>query len=472
MTRSLLDGVRVLPRVRRAPRAVESDGDDCGYLASRYGLTPDPWQEDVLADWLGRRRDGRWAASVCGLSVPRQNGKNALVEMRELYGMAILGERFLHTAHEVKTARKAFLRIASFFENEREYPELAALVSGIRKTNGQEAILLRNGGQVEFIARSRSSGRGFDGIDVLVCDEVQELTDEEQAALLPTISAAMLGDPQVIYAGTPPDPEKAHGEVWTRLRADAEAGRDRRLAWADFGVVDGPLPDIDNRDLWASCNPALTAGRLAVREVERERALMSPETFARERLGWWGDPNMATGTAFGVGVWESLADPSLPAAADALGVAVSWNRDYASIGSAAGTTVGAVDRRMGVGWLVPEVARIQAERGCVVVVDGNGPTADMIPALESAGVRLTICKTGDVCDAWALIFDAATEGRLRHPGHDDLNNAVAVANKRPAGDRWLWGRKQSAGDISMLEAVTLALWGANQGTAEPSIRFM
>ena len=47
--------------------------------------------------------------------------------MRELYGMVVLGERFLHTAHEVKTARKAFLRIAGFFENPRQYPELAAM---------------------------------------------------------------------------------------------------------------------------------------------------------------------------------------------------------------------------------------------------------------------------------------------------------------------------------------------------------
>lgn len=31
----------------------------------------------------------------------------------------------------------------------------------IRRTNGQEAIVLDNGGSVQFIARSRGSGRGF-----------------------------------------------------------------------------------------------------------------------------------------------------------------------------------------------------------------------------------------------------------------------------------------------------------------------
>src|SRR4051812_10054200 len=153
---------RSLPRVRLAPRSVSSDVDDAAFLSSGYGLTPDDWQEDVLDDWLGRRRDGRWAAATCGLAVPRQDGKKGIIEIRELFGMVMLGEKFLHTAHEVKTARKAFLRLAGFFENERQYPELAALVapSGVRKTNGQEAIVLRNGGSVEFIARSKGSGRG------------------------------------------------------------------------------------------------------------------------------------------------------------------------------------------------------------------------------------------------------------------------------------------------------------------------
>ena len=111
--------------------------------------------------------------------------------MRELFGIVQLGEKFLHTAHEVKTARKAFLRLASFFENTRKWPELADLVKDIRRTNGQEAIVLTNGGSVEFVARSKGSGRGFT-VDVLVCDEAQELSDDALEALMPTTSAAPL----------------------------------------------------------------------------------------------------------------------------------------------------------------------------------------------------------------------------------------------------------------------------------------
>lgn len=457
---------RSKPRVRRSPRSVSSDVDDAAFLSSGYGLTPDGWQEDVLDDWLGRRRDGRWAAATCGLAVPRQNGKNGIIEIRELFGMVALGERFLHTAHEVKTARKAFLRIASFFENVRQYPELAALVKDIRKTNGQEAVFLVNGGSVEFIARSKGSGRGFT-VDVLVCDEAQDLTDEELAALLPTISAAPLGNPQVILTGTPPDPEKGqNGEVFVRVRADGEAGRDRRLAWTDYGPPDGALPDVDDVAGWSMRNPALGI-RLAEAEVIRERSLMSPETFARERLGWWGDPAAASSTAFGEGQWAACKVDGLAPVVHSLGAAVSWDRQYASIGAAGMSgeqmIVGSVDHRPGTGWLVPELLRLQTEYQCAVVVDGKGPTSDLIPAMGAAGINVTVLTTTDVLDAAASIYDRVQARTLAHPGHPSLDLAVAVAAKRPVGDRWTWARKTSAGDISMLESATLAAHSAAAG---------
>src|SRR5688572_20060897 len=95
------------PRVEAGPERADSHADDAAFFASAYGLTPDPWQMRVLAAWLGETTGGRWSAPRAGLAVPRQNGKNALLEVRELYGMVALGEKFLHTAHEVKTARKA-----------------------------------------------------------------------------------------------------------------------------------------------------------------------------------------------------------------------------------------------------------------------------------------------------------------------------------------------------------------------------
>ena len=267
------------PRIAVVPRAKTSDADDAAFLSSAYGLTPDPWQYTVLDGWLGRRGDGRWAAATVACAVPRQNGKNGIIEIAELYFMVGLGLKVLHTAHEVKTSRKAFIRLCSFFENHRRYPELAALVREIRRTNGQEAIILNNGGSVEFISRSKGSGRGFT-VDVLVCDEAQELSDEAIEALDPTTSAAPSGDPLKIFTGTPPSPSM-NGEVWTRLRETALARTTTRLAWFEWSVVgDVNLDDYTN---WSAANPALGI-RLNPESLESERGQFSEAGFARERL--------------------------------------------------------------------------------------------------------------------------------------------------------------------------------------------
>jgi hypothetical protein len=142
------------------------------------------------------------------------------LEIRELFGLTLLGEKFLHTAHEVKTAQKAFRRLLYFFDNPRMFPKLHARTTMIRKANGQEAIVLDNGGSFELVARSRGSGRGF-SCDVLVVDEAQELGEDHLAALLPTISAS--ANPQQIYTGTPPG-QNAQGEIFEKIRGGG-AGR-------------------------------------------------------------------------------------------------------------------------------------------------------------------------------------------------------------------------------------------------------
>lgn len=396
--------------------------------------------------------------------------------MRELIGMVLLGEKFLHTAHEVKTARKAFLRIASFFENPRQFPELAAMAKEIRKTNGQEAVVLTNGGSVEFIARSRGSGRGFT-VDVLVCDEAQELTDEELAALLPTISAAPLANPQVILTGTPPDPERQlaeQGEVFRRVRSDGETGSDKHLAWTDYGIADGPIAnvDLDDRNTWHECNPALGL-RLAVGEVERERSLMSNETFARERLGWWGDPAESGGPLPG---WPALYVDAEPPPAAAIGIAVSLDAAFGSIASAdlwdAGTMAGevdltgkvnlnAVDRRVGTAWIVAEAKRIQDTHGIAVVIDEKCPDGTLIPALTDAGVDLTVMKLSDYVGACSEMVNRAREATVTHQRTPELDDAVAVAAWREVGDgQRVFGRKKSSGPVDMLEAATAAMYGA------------
>lgn len=450
-------------RIRLVPAHVDTDGPDAAYLASSYGLTPDDWQADVLNGMLAYRPDGRYAAARAGVAVPRQNGKNGIIEMRELFGMVVLGEKFLHTAHEVKTARKAFLRLLSFFENPRQYPELAKLVApgGIRKTNGQEAIVLTNGGSIEFVARTKGSGRGFT-VDVLVFDEAQELSDETLAALLPTVSAAPLGNPQQIYTGTPPS-GNMNGEVWTRVRQAGVSGSDERLAYYEWSAEEGV--DLDDPAVWHAVNPALGI-RLNIDTVLSERASMDDESFGRERLGMWeGEHGNAV---IPVDAWAACADEhSEPTSQMVLAVDVTPDRTAASIAVAGLRTDGRwhvelIDNRRGTGWVASRLAEIGTRHGIrTVVLDGASPAASLEEAIR-AKRRLAVVKTGprDMAAACGEFYDAVMDERVAHIDQPLLTHALTQSRKRRLGDAWAWNRSTAASDISPVVAATLALWGA------------
>lgn len=431
-------------------------------LAAGYGLVADDWQADAVSCLLAHRKGGRYAAATGKIAVPRQNGKNGILEIRELFGMVVLGEKFLHTAHEVKTARKAFKRIASFFENERLYPELAAMVTEIRKTNGQEAILLTNGGSIEFIARSSGSGRGFT-VDVLVCDEDQDLTDDELAALLPTISAAPLGNPQVILTGTPPDPEKmdaAKGEVARRVRKDAQTGADPNLFCLDYGVPDGPMPDVDDEAIAYQTNPAL-GGRLHIEEVRRERKLMSPEKFARERYGWWGNPEVSR-YLIDMKAWGAMLDRDVPAPTRAAVVLdVDPDRRQSSIGvagDAPGGKIVLLDKtEAGTSWVVSALVAMRAAQDIAeVALHPGSQAAVLIPALREAGIPFVELANKDMGQACAAFQEGVAERLFVHVGQPDLDAAVGNARTRYVGEAEVWDRRNRSINNSPLVACSTA----------------
>ncbi len=464
---------RQTPRVSLVPKSVRNDSEDAVFLASGYGLTPDEWQCTVLAHWLGRLPTGKWSAGRCGLAVPRQNGKNGVIEVRELFGMVELGERFLHTAHEVKTARKAFKRLQFFFGESAgdpgaKFPELNALVREVRSANGQEAITLHNGGSVEFVARSRGSGRGFT-VDVLVIDEAQELTDEHLEALLPTISSAPLGNPQTIMTGTPPS-AIGQGEVFTRTRNAGVEGKATRLAWDEWSISGSA--DIYDRKNWFDTNPAL-GDRLQITVIEDELPPgMSPEGFARERLGRWSAPGEGSGP-FPDGMWEAGIDVDSQIPANGLVVYcldVSNDRGTAYVGVAGRRLddkvhVEIVATRAGTDWVAGWFADRTPNGAMSVVVQGKGaPASSLIPDLQAVD-GLTVIEWGgsELGNATGQLFDLVKTNRLAHTPQPVLDMAAATAQPKILSDGGMaWDRRRSATDIAPLVVVTGAAWGLTQ----------
>lgn len=458
---SLRSAGRQTPTIANVPASVGSDAEDAAFLSSGYGLTPDEWQLQVLDGWLGRQGSGKWSSSRCGLSVPRQNGKNGVLEIVELFQMISLGRKILHTAHEVKTARKAFLRLASFFENERKFPELAELVTTIRRTNGQEAVVLSNGGSCEFIARSKGSGRGFT-VDTLVMDEAQELSEDALAALLPTLSSAPSKNPQQIMMGTPPGPTDT-GEVFTRMRNEGVEGKSKRLCWMEWSAPSNP--DLDDPQMWFEANPSL-GNRLLMDTITDERDSMDDITFMRERLGMWSTSE--TQRVIPQEDWDAcgVVAPKDDGSSVSLAVDVSPSRSCASVVACGMTVEGrpwvdVVESRRGTPeWVVDRVAGIcRTQDVRAVVIDEVGPAASFIDQLKRRGVVVTSVKTRQMVAAVAEFYDTVMAHDLVHLNQTSLSLAVAVARKRRLGDSWAWNRKDADSDITPLVAATLALYG-------------
>lgn len=462
------------PRVALAPRFEWSAADDAAFLGESYGLKPDPWQFAVIESWLAEDRAGKLVSGKCGVSVPRQNGKNGTIELVQLYKMVVQGRRILHTAHEVKTARKHFTRMLGFFDNERKYPELLALVQDIRRTNGQEAITLTNGASLEFIARSKGSGRGYT-VDDLFFDEAQELTDEQLEALLPTISSAPSGDPQQIYAGTPPGPN-ASGEVFARLRAEGVAGKARRLSWHEWSIPDDAKPE-DAVRRWRenayATNPALGI-RLNVTTVQDEVGAMSAEGFCRERLGKWDRVSVA-GPAISFSAWSALRverDEVPVEGRKVFAVNFAWDGSGVALAAAIRPGEGPIhvdpikQAPMGEGtvWLADWLIERWRDASQIVIY-GKGQAESLINMLREGGVRnrrVILTPTfSDAVAAHAMLEQAIKNGTLSHLALDGLNDQVRDAVKQPIGKQGGFGWASGSGSsVIMLNAVTFAHWGA------------
>lgn len=421
--------------------------------------------------------------------MPRQNGKNGALEIRELFGLVGRGEKIVHTAHQVKTAQKHFRRLKHFFgrkvaDPSAPYPELNALVEEMRSVNGQEGIYLANGGSIEIVARSQGSGRGFT-VDVIVCDEAQDMNDDDLEAILAVSSAGPLGDPQWIFTGTPPGP-RVDGSVFTRNREDALAkgAARRKVCWHEWAA--DPRDDPADPKVWEKANPGLTTGRLLLDVVQAEHGTYSEGGFARERLGIW--PRVAEHARVIPGdVWRSLVEAGPPNGTppDALAVDASHDRVLVIAGCWAtgdGHHVEVLhldevaDTLAAVSWLT-ERAR---PRRIPVLIDTMSPAASIIPALKTARVRVVQSTAGDMAKACGLFYDEATSGRLTHgvatedgvQSQQALDAALAGAKKRAIGTAggWGWDRKDPAVNIAPLVAVTLARLGASSVRPKTSQR--
>ena len=464
------------PRIKVEPPRTATDGSDAGLLMSEYGYTLDPWQQEILDCWLGIDETGKYNVTSAGLALPRQNGKNVVIEAREFFGLVINGEKILHTAHQVRTSKKSFRRLAALF-NDKRHPEITDMVKTIRYTNGEEAIELTNGGVIEFSARSRQAARGFDGISLVVYDEAQELTDDQIEAIMATLSASATGNRQLIYAGTPPYPG-CPGEVFRRRRTVCTTDPGRHDCWHEWSVPadNAGQIDITDKSLWYMTNPALGI-RLDEDFTLEELKSMSPDGFARERLGWWSPAESKhIEPAIDPQAWEDCrsADPK-PEGKMAYGVKFSADASEVVLCGAVcpkdgKARVSLIERRptgQGIRWLADWLNH-RVSVGCCVVIDGKNGVDVLIERIHDTWRykdSVIRPRATDMIAAVSMLTNEINERTVTwYAEQDALSDSALSSVKRPISGGWGFGGDDSA----PIEAAALALWGCRTSKRDPT----
>lgn len=459
-----------------APLWNTTAGEDAVDLAAVCGIHLLPWQQLVLKNALGERRDGKWASFEVGLVVPRQSGKNVMVLARELAALFLFGEeQVIHTAHRFKTARSAHRALVKII---RKVPELHNMVQSMPTSTDNTSIVLKNGNRCDFLARQGGGGRGLSG-DLVILDEAFQISTELVSDLLPTLSARP--SPQVWYTSSA-GMESSDVLENLRNRALKAPEKEQFLTYCEWSA------DVDRYD-WRSVeacqqsNPTLGYFQSWDWIAGAELKAMDEERYKRERLGVWADK--ARSAVIGAEAWQRAAITANDIAGHAvvrrsLALEVTEDRDLSVLAGAAELDDGRVvveilDQRGGTAW-VAETAKMRYEKSNAVagvVVDSYSGAAAVAPHLIAAGVPVSMATTRDLTTGTADFYDrlmrkdeetGVVDPGILHPheGSSFLDDAAFTARRRLVGSSktaWTWAQGAAEVSLAPLRAVTLAVRG-------------
>lgn len=436
----------------------QSKGKEAIELYKKTKRKPHEWQRLLVKDIMAKR--GKlWTHSKFGYSVSRRNGKNEVISIREMWGLEN-GEQILHTAHRTSTSHSAWERLcllladAGYTEGE-DYKSL--------KQFGFESItMLKTGGRINFRTRSSKGGLG-EGYDVLIIDEAQEYTDDQESALKYVISASP--NPQTIMCGTPPTPVSA-GTVFTKFRKTVLQGGGSSWGWAEWSVEE--MSDPHDKELWYETNPSLGL-TLSERAVQDE---IGPDEidFNIQRLGLWIKYNQKS--AISKVEWEELQVDRLPKLKGMLCVGIKFGHDGKNVAMSIAVktenerifveTIDCRGVRAGTDWIIAFLK--QSKHIAAVAVDGANGQAILAKEMKDAKLKEPVMPTvREIIAANAEFEKGIFSKKLCHAEQPSLTQCVSNCEKRSIGANGGFGYRalQEGIEIALMDSVVLAYWQAN-----------
>lgn len=452
---------------------------------AELGVNFDRWQHGVGSIALGKRADGKYAATVGGvvLSIPRQVGKTFLVGMIVI-ALCLLnpGLTVLWSAHRTKTSTKTFGSLKGMTSRKKIRHHMLPA----RNTNGEQEIRFRNGSVIMFGAREQGFGRGFDEVDVEVFDEAQILTEKAlEDMVAATNQSRQPAGALLFFMGTPPRPGDP-GEEFANRRKKALAGKTKNMVYVEFSADpktgrDGG-PSLDDHKQWRKANVSFPK-RTPVESMERMRENLTDDaSFRREALGIWDDDS-AGSRLIPAGWWEATGVHVAPEGIKSFGVAFSMNGDRVALAGArkheTGVHVELIDALSGgvdagLGKLADWLA-LRWRDAAVIVISGRAGAVALYDALRTRGVPDRLIKMATTteyfgaCSLFHEAIRARTATHLASDGQAALDDSVAISDKKKRGTSGSWGWQATTldGDETPTEAVSLAHFGAKASKRKP-----
>jgi phage terminase large subunit-like protein len=434
----------------------------------------DEWQRGLGTAIFATRDGGQYACGIGGavISIPRQTGKTYTIGAL-IFALCIAkpDTLVLWSAHRARTHNETFKTMGAMALRQAIAPFIKRTLTGA----GTEAVEFANRSRILFGARESGFGRGFAKVDVLVLDEAQILTEKAMEDMVPATNAAPNG--LVLMMGTPPRPSDP-GEVFLNRRMAALNKTSGNVLYVEMSA--DPKANPDDRKQWAIAN-ASYPHRTTTEAIMRMRELLgSVESFLREGLGIW-DEAALTKKAVNSKAWDSLSIPAADVPTDGRRVyAVRFSVDGSSgaLAAAIRPDAGPIHvegiklASMGDGtqWLVDWLLE-RHEKAAQIVVDGKAGVGYLVNALHEARVPKSVIITAgtDTITSGTSMVEAAIGSKgLTHRGQEELDEQVKAAEKRKIGTNGGFGwAAPEGGNVALLDAVTLAFWGAKTTKRRP-----
>jgi len=412
------------------------------------------WQEALTYDLMAVNDEGLWIHQKFGYSVPRRNGKSEMALARCIWGLAN-GERILYTAHRASTAHSIWERLS------RLCAKCNIHITSSFRAFGKEHLYTEDS-VIEFRTRTSSGGLG-EGYDLLIIDEAQEYTPEEETALKYVVTDS--ANPQTIMFGTPPTAISA-GTVFPKYRESVLQGDSFESGWAEWSVPE--MSDVNDMDLWYETNPSL--GTILKERTIRSEIGPDETDFNIQRLGLWIRYNQRS--AISINEWEALQVEQLPKLRGKLYAGVKFGHDgkNVSLSIAAWTedekifveTYACRPTSAGIAWLINFLEKADIGE---TVVDGDSGKAILQDAMKTAKLKKpAFVSTQEFIKANAVFELALSQATLVHMQQSAVTQVVSNCEKRAIGSHGGFGYQSQIeeADIGILDSMILAHWKCSE----------